>query len=82
MAAVTQNAKPYVNVNGAWRELYFNNITVVTTGDTLFVPFRTIVEMEVNDTAITKMAATAATGGSTITFTGTSANAVFKVTGS
>lgn len=82
MAAVTENAKPTTNVNGNQRELYFNTITVVTTGDTLFVPLRTVNEMESNDPAgITKMAATAAAGGSTITFTGTAANLVFKVTG-
>ncbi len=81
MAAVTQNNSPITNVNGSQREMYFNTITVVTTGDTLFVPMRTVNEMECNDTAITKMAATAATGGSTITFTGTAANLKFKVTG-
>jgi len=80
MAAVTQNSRPYTNVNGTLREIYYN-LTVVTTGDTLSVPLRTINALQANDTAITNMAATAAAGGNTITFTGTAAGLLFKVTG-
>ena len=82
MASVTQNARPISNVNGAVREIYFPDITVVTTGDTLFVPFRTVMEMTINDPAgITKMTRATSGAGSLVTFTGTTANGVFKASG-
>lgn len=83
MAAVVQNARPVTNVNGSQREMYFNTITITTSGDTLFVPFRTINEMDINTTSVSLMAATATAGGNNVTFTttGTVSNALFKVTG-
>ena len=81
MAAVTQSARPNFNVNGVKREIYYPDITVVTTGDTLFVPIRNVQEMVTNNTSITAMATAVSGFGSSITFTGTGANLLFKVTG-
>ncbi len=81
MAAVTQNARAVNNVNGNLRE-YYQNITVVTTGDTLAIPFRTVYELTVNNTSITAMsAAINAANGSTVTFTGTGASLLFTARG-
>lgn len=83
MAAVTQLARPVNNVNGSLREFYAN-ITVVTTGDTLQVPFRTVYELNTNNpAAITAMSAAVSTttAGSTVTFTGSGANILFVARG-
>ena len=80
MAAVTQNARPFNNVNGAVRE-YYQNITVVTTGDTLAIPFRTVYELTTNNTSITAMSAATSGSGSTVTFTGTGADLLFTARG-
>ncbi len=77
MAAVTQNSTPIENVNGSVRESFYN-LTVLTTGDTLAVPgYGTVYALQANDTAITKMAYAAGV----VTFTGTAAGLLFKITG-
>jgi hypothetical protein len=83
MAAVTQNSSPEINVNGSFREQYYN-VTVVTTGDTLSVGINDVVSVSVSpNSGITglSVARNASGPGSIITFTGTGANLLVAVTG-
>lgn len=75
MAAVTQNLPPRYNVNGSFREQYYN-ITIVTSGDTLNVGMNEITSVDISlDNGITAYTVTSngMGAGSTITFT-TSSN--------
>jgi len=77
MAAVTVNGTVIENVNGSVRESFYP-ITVVTTGDTLAVTgFSTVYALQCNNTSITNMAYSSGV----VTFTGTGANLLFRITG-
>lgn len=75
MAAVTQNLPPRYNVNGSFREQYYN-ITIVASGDTLNVGLNEVTSVDISlDNGITSYAVVSngMGDGSTITFT-TSSN--------
>jgi len=83
MAAVTQNSSPKFNVNGSFREQYYN-IHVVTTGDTLTVGIDDVAAVSVSPNSGITEVSVASNGsglGSTITFTGTGNNLLVAVTG-
>lgn len=73
MAAVTQNNPVRYNVNGSWREQYYN-ITIANSGDTLLVGLTDVVTVDASpDNGITAITITPNTpnAGSTIAFTTT-----------
>jgi len=77
MAAVTVSSKAN-NVKGSLRELMFK-INIATSGDTLATGLKQVKAVSVNDTAITKVAASA--GTLTFTTTGAVTAALVGVTG-
>jgi len=80
MAAVTQVQKARVNVNGSYRENYYN-LNIATTGDTLKTAFRRIVSIVSSDPKITATSFVSATGVVTFTISGAVTGGLVRITG-